>query len=425
MDYKKNTAIDYYIWFIFFFPTFWGFMPNSGKTLGQLIFSLGAVFYAAILVFLKSRFKFPSTISKIFIVQCLWYILSITLNSLSFDSKISLKDFSDLSRPILYLIAISVPLSLNFKQSQLKYTISIFVWTSLACIIFDLIKFFPVGQIILKLYTALPPDSFNYMRFSGTFCYCYNYGFILIFPMFYCLYMYGHRLRNTILFIILLILTGSRSVLLATAITLLIYHFSSNEKFHSKILKAVLFAAIITILIWIISTIDIPVIQKVFSNFDKLITALSGEGNDGSLTTRNNQLEAVINNFIKSPIWGNGPLKESTAPIEMQLGYYLSAWGIGGLVILLTVYACCFYWSYRLRYNHDKTVRCFSRANLLWITASLIVGMSTPITDQVRVYQLFYLIQGIQYVLFINSTSKYKSMNSTAYENIECSYRRT
>lgn len=405
-----NKYINYYIWFILFCPTFWGFMPESGKTIGQLFFSMSTIIFVSILLDKSGTcFKFPRIITLIFTIQCLIYILSITLNSISFHSNISLKDFSDIIRPILYLIAISVPVSLNFKGSQLKNTIAILITAILTCLIMDIIKFFPLGTIILKLYTALPPDSFNYIRFSGTFSYCYNFGFVLIFPMFYCLYAYNHKPRNLIFFLILLILTGSRSILLATAITLIIYHFSSAGRFHSKLIKAIAFILIIIILLWFLSLIDIPVIQGIFTNFERLIDALSGEGNDGSLSTRSNQLNDVISNFNKSPIWGNGPLKSTSAPIEMQIGYYLSAWGIIGVALLLTLYTCCFYWAFKLRNNPDKIVKAFSRTNLLWLIASLIVGMSTPITDQIRVFQIFYLIQGIQYALFreLRVNSKY------------------
>lgn len=404
-----NKYINYYIWFILFCPTFWGFMPETGKTIGQLFFSMSAIIFVGILLYKSGTyFKFPKIITFIFTIQCFLYVLSITLNSISFHSNISLKDFSDITRPILYAIAISIPISLNFKESQLKNTIATFITAILACLIMDIIKFFPLGTIILKLYTALSPDSFNYIRLSGTFSYCYNFGFVLIFPMFYCLYVFRHKLRNLIFFLILLILTGSRSILLATAITLIIYHFSSDSKFHSKLTKAIIFTITIIVLLWFLSLIEIPIIQSIFTNFERLIDALSGEGNDGSLSTRSNQLNNVISNFNKSPIWGNGPLKSTTAPIEMQIGYHLSAWGIIGVTLLLTIYTCCFYWALKLRNNPNHIVRAFSRTNLLWLIASLIVGMSTPITDQIRVFQIFYLLQGIQYTLYRKSQIKSK-----------------
>lgn len=95
----------------------------------------------------------------------------------------------------------------------------------------------------------------------------------------------------------------------------------------------------------------------------------------------------------------SGPTKDEL-PIEMQLGYYVSSWGICGLIIFIILQFCFFDSAIKGALSNKKDyLYKFSKSNAIWIISSFIVGMSTPITDQIRVFQIYFIIQGYQYAI--------------------------
>lgn len=161
---------------------------------------------------------------------------------------------------------------------------------------------------------------------------------------------------------------------------------------------------ICVLLFQIIVLIEIPIITDSIDYTTRLIESISGTAQDGSFNTRSSQLEKAMILFYQSPIIGNGPIKGNTTPIEIQFGYYLSAWGIIGTFLFLSIMAIFFIWAHQSSKSKNVIVANFSKANRLWLIVSFFVGMSTPITDQIRVFQIFYLLQGIQYAIYHNST---------------------
>lgn len=122
---------------------------------------------------------------------------------------------------------------------------------------------------------------------------------------------------------------------------------------------------------------------------ERLIDAIFGDGGDGSLDTRQGQLDMALSYLNQNVLLGAGPLKGSNEPIEMLIGYYLSSWGILGFmsyVILIFIFLRI---SFKCSYSSNFAIANFSKANFLWILTIPVVGMSSPITDQVRVFNLF------------------------------------
>ncbi|MDE6444896.1 MAG: O-antigen ligase family protein [Muribaculaceae bacterium] len=397
-----------YIWIIFLIPTFWGFTPGS-NTLGQLFVSFFLFLFVIFsTLYVRKKIKFIKSYFLLFFLQITSYSITLGIRQTDLFSGISLSDYTDISRPVLYLFAISFPFSLDLKQEDVLKITRTIVKVSLLVALFDIIKLFPQGETIMKLYTPLKPSSFNYQRLSGTFAYCYNYGFILILDLLLILYYSNHKLIYSLFTIILIFLTGSRSVLIATIMALFLYFVISPRSILSKISIIAVASVSIIVLYGLISSLEIPIIQDITTNIDKLLSiADNGISADGSAATRGRQIEVVFKNFHTSPICGSGPLKESAAPIEIQFGYYLSAWGILGLCIILSLLFMTIYYSYKtIKISSDDSVS-FSKANLIWIISGVFVGMSTPITDQIRVFQLYYLVQGIQFCIYYQNKKSY------------------
>ena len=375
---------------------------SSRITLGQLFYTISVLSIGfIILLFNNKKITFPVVYFDLFLLLIVTYAITLTFNASVSNGNISWADFTDLSRPIIYFSSLLIGYNLCNQTIDLEHLSKYIIYIILCCSLFDVIKFLPSGSELLKLYTHLRPEGFNYMRFSGTFAYCYNFAYVLILGLLISLFCKNKIL--TTIFLVLIILSGSRSAYCATIVALLLY--SIIDKNYTTIPFYIL---IVGVIIYVLILFDSSLLNDIFSNVEKMSNALSGVGEDGSLNTRNSQLHRAISSFYKSPLLGLGPLKSSESPIEIQLGYYISSWGAIGTGVFLLIMGLFI----RTAWTTIKVggiIGIFSKGNLVWIICSFIVGLSTPITDQIRVSQLFFLIQGIQYRIY----SKHKAVQKS------------
>lgn len=409
ISHNNKYAISYnsfklYVAIILFFPTLWGILGSSAISLGQLFYTF-AVLISGLLLIPNSieNLKFPRPYAILFSFITLSYAATLSINSIIDNGSLSFNDFTDVYRPISYFLSLYIGSAL-FRNPLSFGKIRFIIVIVLACAVFDIVKFSNLGAVILKLYTHLDRHTFNYMRFSGTFAYCYNYCYILLFALLCSLFCNINKKLFVSISLILIALTGSRSGLLAVCCTLILYNILEHTPI--KAFKYFCYAIIIAVLaVIILISLNIPLVNDIIANIEKLLAAFSGTGDDGSLSTRNSQLDRVLANFKENPLWGRGPLKSVSAPIEIQLGYYLSSWGIVGTSLYLSLIGFSLYIAFYCK-NHPGFIGKFSKANCIWILCSFIMGMSTRITDQIRVSQFFFLIQGLQWHIY--STEKGK-----------------
>lgn len=384
----------------FVFPTFWGYLSIG---IGQIMYLLVTALASSLFI-INRRIVFPR-ISKIFFFLFIAYSITLSLNMPK--GLISLKDYTDIVRPFFYIYFFSIPLIVGFRKTDLPKIIKCVVTCSLVIVVIDLLKFVVGADPIIKLYALWERDSLNYYRFAGTFCYCYNYGFIIIFCLVWLLYSKVKHYKTLVgVCAIILLATGSRSVYLAAFLTIIIFFFRSKRPLIFKVSFCIIFVFSLIIIYNLIKIYEIPYLSSSVSYVENLVLALQGESNDGSLSTRTSQLNRALGILGSNPLIGGGPQKETSAPIEFQIGYYLSSWGLLGTFIFLCSMLLFYLMAYRASKCSNSQISNFSKANLLWIVSSFIVGMSTPITDQIRVFHIFYLIQGMQYVLYMTECRK-------------------
>lgn len=389
---KRHTLIILLV--ILYFPTFWGYVSLG---IGQLIY-LGATTILTIPFFFKCRI-YKLSLPRVSVLFFLWmttYVATLAMQPF-INNEIILKDFSDIIRPLIYLYFFLIGCVLGIKLGKTSFFISTIVVTVLISLFFDVIKFIDQFQAITNLYAVFEFGELNYIRYSGTFGFCYNFGFVILYIYSILIVFHGRKAVSFIVGCVLMMLIGSRSVILAFVVINILYFFLfSEQQFLKKIIILPIFALVVFALYIIATTWEIPVASDSIRYSERLINALSGTEADGSLGTRSNQLTIAIERFNKSPLWGIGPSKNDY-PIEMQFGYYISSWGIFGTVIFYLIQINFFLTAVRGSKSRDMHVKYFSTANLLWLIAALIVGMSTPITDQIRVFQLYFLVQGYQF----------------------------
>ncbi len=393
---RTRNFVIFTFFVIVFFPTFWGYVSIGT---GQLIYLIVSIL-GTIPVFLSLRaFKIPlPDVTPLFLLWSFSYLTTLVIQPI-LGHHIIPKDFTDALRPVIYLYFFILGFVFGKRLSLTKSFVNIIVILICVSLIFDIIKFFESFQLITKLYAVFEYGYLNYIRYSGTFGYCYNFGFVLIFIYCYCILSFPFKSFIFIGGCIAMLLVGSRSVLAAYMVVNIILFFTSSIPSYKKILIVPIIVLFIWVMYFIGTSWEIPVISDSIQYAERLYDTISGTAVDGSYDVRSSQKDKALLRFIESPIFGVGPTKDEL-PIEMQLGYYVSSWGICGLIIFIILQFCFFDSAIKGALSNKKDyLYKFSKSNAIWIISSFIVGMSTPITDQIRVFQIYFIIQGYQYAI--------------------------
>lgn len=399
MKLYTNSILYIYIFLIVFFPSFFGYTSLGA---GQLIYLFFILLLYVVFVILFPLQKITSkiySISLIFLLQSISYLLTLTFSVI--NRNLIIRDFFEPIRPLLYYAFFLTPILLHYKNIKVvTFLQRILIWSSAL----DIIKFLPFVYPIICLYNPFEFNAINYIRFSGTFGFCYNFGFLMIFVFLYYLTQKEKNKENYIYITvstIIIFLTGSRSIYAAYFFVLFIYYMFFIKGFYKKFMYIMFSFIFFTALYLISEQIDSPILNATVAYVERLVDTIFGTGSDGSLDTRQNQWSLALSYFSENYLLGIGPMKNSNEPIEMMYGYYISSWGILGTSIYII----------QIIYFIINTIKCinhnsikgnelaFSKANLLWLLSISLVGMSSPITDQVRVSNIFYLIQGIQFII--------------------------
>ena len=401
---SKKASIRFLFATILFFPSFFGY---TSLGTGQLIYLIFTTFILVNIILTYGNFNFYFRLKAVlpFIILSVLYWLTLSFNSIC--GSINIRDYLEPFRPLIYLLYFVSPIIIF--HNDLKF-VSYLRNLLFVCALLDIIKFFPFFIPILKMYSPFEFGSINYIRVSGSFGFCYNYGYILLFFFSYTLSEKIGLKKKIIYLICLFVLilgTGSRSIIITFFASTFLYLVLFTKGFFRKILYLSLSLLFIFVLYLSLRDVDSPIIESTIGYTERLFLALSGAESDGSLITRQSQFGAVLNNLKQNPLIGSGPLKNVSDPIEILIGYYLSSWGVIGTICYVVLILSFIYYSYKCIKLPDNSITAFSKANFLWVLLLPIAGMSSPLADQVRVFNVFFLIQGVQYSLYITSKNQH------------------
>jgi hypothetical protein len=115
----------------------------------------------------------------------------------------------------------------------------------------------------------------------------------------------------------------------------------------------------------------------------QLVKALTGDGGDGSLGTRIFQANTALSRFRENPLYGTASNKFDNITIENFYFHHLRSWGIFGLILYML---WIFLFGAYIVSRHKK------RIFFLVIAASFVLCFSSPIFDQVRLFNIFYAV---------------------------------
>jgi hypothetical protein len=144
-------------------------------------------------------------------------------------------------------------------------------------------------------------------------------------------------------------------------------------------------------------------IQVVVISIDyilRLIQAFLGNAGDGSLVTRQSQINTALTRFYENPFYGTASNKDKNVLIENFYFHHFGTWGLIGLILYFLWISC-----FRIYLVSKKEKQIF----FLIIIISFVICFSSPIFDQIRIFNIFYAIIAILMINAKNETKKYKT----------------
>jgi hypothetical protein len=287
----------------------------AGKNLSWITDLMLLGFLFSTTNWLKAFNKFPLKKSYIY------FFISMVVIGL-FDSRLSV--YNKFSRPFDFILENSVLSMVVFVvlDAETNYTkfyrrliflVVIFIFYGFFSVV---TKLNPYNTFVAQAYD-LRDFSYDYMhsedgrfRISSIFFHPFLYSIVLYFTLCFLLFysefskIIGIKKNLLYAFIALIfisiILTDSRTVLLISLVSVVLYYFVLNAKV-TRVITAILFFPVFTVLI-----LQIPQVSQVT---DKLtdVFVTGGKNTEGSnVDMRNQQLLITYKYFLDNPLTGNG-----------------------------------------------------------------------------------------------------------------------
>lgn len=371
------------------------FTPWTNNTTGSALHNLILIFLCSFNLLLSKKYKLIKK-NFIFYLNIFYIFMIFTGICISLEYFI-IRDFFEFQRPIFYILAFFTG-QLYFYKKKSKDIIK------------DLKIFFLIIIIISLIKVIDPDNSFFYLyqrkalaaqvRLSGTFISPYDFGFFLLFPLYFYLELYFKNKKIIYIFLSviifsLIIFTESKSQIITLLFSIIIYitvKFILNKKESIKIIKYLIFLAIITYFgINIFKEEVMRRIPYLYFGLKKIIEG--GIQNDPSGNIRFNQYLKAFETFR---FLGYGPAKGKGLDFENQYSLYLYRYGILGiaynLILILGIFKLNFIMIKKYRNIEMKAIV----VTFIVFTFSLPIAMlANNMTDQLKISFFIYFILGL------------------------------
>jgi len=352
------------------------------------------------------KVHFPKSYLCLSLIVAIGLSAYYTFNTLFFTKEIVVRDFGDLTRPIIYLtytfFAFIFPLSEVDFGKLFKFLIKVVLFQ----IFISIFVYFPFLWPIVDIFKGRPSFDMplHFYRWSGTFGYPSDFSFLLSFFIFYYYSLYVKKQSIKFkewalvgLCFIALIMTFSRGGIFSTiGILGLSYFFTGAIKRKSS--YVMLISGVVAI------SSAVIYFSEDFEQVAYMTSIVTSEDQkmDSSTGHRFKEMELAVEYSTKAPPFGAGSsrveLGKRIPIIESFYGFHLMKWGILGLLIILSIktvimLACL---SVRQRkYKLDGTISSVAFAViLLTLSEVLLFGLSSAITDRFKCLPAYYLLVG-------------------------------
>jgi hypothetical protein len=320
-----------------------------------------------------------------FLALLLHYSISTVLNVRTND--LSLGDVIEVFRPVIYLLVFFFSLIIltpYVKQCGKRQCLDFFENIIFYASFFEFLKYYEAAAPLFYFYTPFKYGTINYIRLSGFTGFAYAYAWILLICIIYNAVKSRGRIGFRLLYYSFLVLgTGSR-----TGIAALLFLYGCLFVLERRTRpRLFLLAVMLSLIVFVLYSLEFEFIVTSIDYTIRLIqTFLGYGGGDGSLATRTMQMRGGLDHLSENPLYGSASNKLSDMRIENFYFHHLGTWGIMGLILYLLIIFSVFFMIPR------RTER---RIYGLLIASSFILCFSSPIFDQVRLFNIFYAIAAI------------------------------
>ncbi len=378
-----TRSARWYVLLILCCPGFFGYL---GLNKGQLLYLAVIFLYSVFVVLLDWKRLLVRFSKKVVFFYLLFILLSLVyLASSIFNfgrNNYSGGDIIEILRPSIYFFSYAFSILILQKiiaQNGTQTILDYFEKTVFLISLVEFVKFLRPAFAFFKLYTVFPFGSINYIRLSGTTGFAYSWAWICII----CLFLSVEKKRRIgfkfFWYSIVIFMTGSRTGMLALAVC----YFLIFVYFRKTRLPLLFCVAFIVLSIFVLYMLNVQIVVTSVDYVIRLVNVmLFGEGRDGSFNTRNRQRIIALEYFNSSPLLGVASNKAEHIVIENFYFHHLQNWGILGLSLYVVI--LLFFWILADAKNR--------RIIFALLSVSFIICFSTPLFDQIRVFNILYLI---------------------------------
>jgi hypothetical protein len=392
--------------FALFFPTFHRTLGSRGAILVNGGLLIGGLLIVGHLSHLRSRAsnRLLATLAALAFVMT-YYSFAITLSSLFMSSHLIVRDLFELHKPLLYFIVLLIPFFLTYDKTNLRLITRSLVLLFVCIVALGLIQHFRLWDGLSTQFTKL--HNIQTRRVSSPFVNPYDYA--LCMSLFLCVslmrFAAGRSYANLTITIaagVMMMLTQSRAVTIATAIVLafgllfLVAKAVGNDPglaYRRMALRLSGFYAVAAGSVWLVY----EVIAQRYSYLVKGIRAVSRGQADRSLQMRFSQWDSVIDLAVENPLrllLGNGVSKSAGLGVESIYSFFLYRYGLIALMIVffVPIFGGVMASLRSFSLNPSKNVAAFGI--FCWFGIILIASLSNNFTEQIRLSFLYYLVLG-------------------------------
>lgn len=415
----NNLSVHYIFWtFLLLFPAL-SWLPGGVGT-AQKLLHISVFLFVITLVLIKKPAKPDANMVFFLLGYVLITVSYYIFTTLVFTTHLSWMDVTDFTRPIVYLVYLSIPLLYPLSGEQLKALMKFFVVACVIQIVFSTFVYFPALWGIADLYKGRMSDDvvvFHFFRWSGTYGFPSDFAFYLSFFIYYQYFklidaknefQFKDWLFVGIVFLAL-ILTLSRGGI-GTVIIMLGLSYLLGRGKKSKAVNTTLILIIVAS-ITLVTSISLTFEKSNMLKLDYIESMFGGEEKDSSTNHRVVEMELAVEYFEKCFPFGCGSnrieLKKRISVIESLYGYQLAKWGAIGLIL----YFVLLFWMVNILNASAKTHEkgsfesIFSYATLLLVLSIPVAfGFSSAMSDRFKTLPLHYLFIG--YVINLHAIKK-------------------
>lgn len=429
---KHHYILIYgFLFFAIFFPSFFSILGSAGSILINGGILVGIILLIPI-VYKENTLTFfgfnpLNVLVKIYIIYLILAPISMLCGVIFSSVNLTLRDFFDLHRPLLYLLQI-IFFYLSIKVLYESYGVNkatkkierllnvIFIFL----FVFSCLQFFKYERIFLGLYTK---DANIIMgRSSAPFINPYDLSIVIDFFCFYFLSSFLFKNKKYIVFFLMAfssaIFTQSRTGLIVVVIgcffilpSFIIFSLSSKYKLRNKISSLILFAMLFVLVIISIVIFFDDLYEK-FRYLSVGLSKLFANDNVKSLSTRKEQFLFSVtqaSNSINIFLFGNGPAKSVMEFVESSYTYYFYRYGIFGVILYFLIPLIMVIFLSFL--NAIKTFRPIHIGIFIWFLCLLVASIGNNFTDQVRLATLYDFFIALTLIEFSSNNLRLNNIN--------------